>query len=66
MGRASSTQKEKRNACRSLVGKPKGKRPLGRHKHKWEHNIKMELGEIGWSIMICLRIETRSELLLTR
>jgi hypothetical protein len=48
------------------VGKTKGKRPLRRHKHKWEDNIKMELGEIGWGIMNCLRIEVRSRLLLTQ
>jgi hypothetical protein len=31
-----------------LVGKPEGSRPLGRSKHKWEDNIKMDLKEIGW------------------
>jgi hypothetical protein len=31
---------EKRNAFRILVGKPEGKRPLGRHRHMWEDNIK--------------------------
>jgi hypothetical protein len=39
---------EKRNAYRILVGKPEGKRPLGRPKHKWVDNIKMDLREIGW------------------
>jgi hypothetical protein len=39
---------EKRNAYRILVGKPEGKRPLGRSKHRWKDNIKMELREIGW------------------
>jgi hypothetical protein len=39
---------EKRNACRILVGKPEGKRPLGRLKHRWVDNIKMDLREIGW------------------
>jgi hypothetical protein len=38
---------EKRNAYRLLVGKPKGKRPLGRPSHRWEDNIKMDLREIG-------------------
>jgi hypothetical protein len=30
-----------------LVGKPKGKRPLGRPRHRWEDNIRMDLREIG-------------------
>jgi hypothetical protein len=36
-----------RNAYRVLVGRPEGKRPLGRPRHRWEDNIKMDLGEIG-------------------
>jgi hypothetical protein len=32
---------------RVLVGRPKGKRPLGRPRHKWEDNIKMDLREVG-------------------
>jgi hypothetical protein len=32
---------EKINACRILVGKPEGKRPLGRPRHRWNNNIKM-------------------------
>jgi hypothetical protein len=39
---------EKRNAYRILVGKPEGKRPLGRPRHVWVENIKMDLREIGW------------------
>jgi hypothetical protein len=42
---------EKRNAYRILVGKPEGKRPLGRPRHKWEYNIKMDLRGIGWGGM---------------
>jgi hypothetical protein len=42
---------EKRNAYRILVGKPEGKRPLGRHRRRWENNIRMDLREIGWSGM---------------
>jgi hypothetical protein len=38
--------KKQRNAHRLLVGKPKGKRPLGTPKHRWEDNIKMDLKEI--------------------
>jgi ribosome biogenesis protein Tsr3 len=39
---------EKRNAYRLLVGKPEGKRPLGRARRRWLDNIKMDLLEIGW------------------
>jgi hypothetical protein len=39
---------EKRNAYRILVGKPEGKRPLGRPRRMWVDNIKMDLREIGW------------------
>jgi hypothetical protein len=38
---------EGRGAYRVLVGRPKGKRALGRPRHRWEDNIKMDLGEIG-------------------
>jgi hypothetical protein len=30
-----------------LVGKPEGKRPLGRHRHRWEDNIRMDFQEVG-------------------
>jgi hypothetical protein len=39
---------ENRKAHRLLVGKPEGKRPLGRPRLRWEDNIKMDLGEVGW------------------
>jgi hypothetical protein len=39
---------EKRNVYRLLVGKPEGKRPLGRPRRRWVDNIKMDLGEVGW------------------
>jgi hypothetical protein len=39
---------EKRNACRLLVGKPEGKRPLGRPRRRLMDNIRMDLGEVGW------------------
>jgi hypothetical protein len=39
---------EKRNAYRILVGKPEGKRPLGRPRRRWVDNIKMDLRAIGW------------------
>jgi hypothetical protein len=38
---------EERNAYRLLVGKPDGKRPLGRPRCRWVDNIRMDLGEVG-------------------
>jgi len=38
---------ERRGVHRVSVGKPEGKRPLGRHRHGWEDNIKMDLQEVG-------------------
>jgi hypothetical protein len=38
---------EKRNAYRILMGKPEGKRPLGRPTHSWVDNIKIDLRETG-------------------
>jgi hypothetical protein len=42
---------EKRNAYRNLVGKPEGKRLLGRPRRTWVDNMKMYLREIGWDGM---------------
>jgi hypothetical protein len=39
---------EKRNAYRLLVGKPEGKRPLGRPRRRWVDSIRMDLEEVGW------------------
>jgi hypothetical protein len=44
----------KRNAYRILVGKPKGKRPLGRPRLRWVDNIKLDLREIGWDGVDCI------------
>jgi hypothetical protein len=38
---------EGRGVYRVLVGRPEGKRPLGRRRRKWEDNIKMDLGKMG-------------------
>jgi hypothetical protein len=46
MGGACSTYGERRGECRVLVGKPDGKRPLGRPKRRLESNIKMDLQEV--------------------
>jgi hypothetical protein len=42
---------EKRNVYRLLVGKPEGKRPLGRPRRRWIDNIKMELLETGLNVV---------------
>ena len=39
--------RERRGVCRVLVGKPEGKRPLGRLRLRWEDNINMDLHEVG-------------------
>jgi hypothetical protein len=56
---------EKRNACRILVGKPEGKRPLRRPRRRWVDNIKMELryDDMVWIGLIWLRIGTSGGLL---
>jgi hypothetical protein len=42
---------DRRGACRVLVGRPDGKRPLGRPKCRWEDNIKTALQVVGWGGM---------------
>jgi hypothetical protein len=59
---------EKRNAYRILVGKPEGRRPLGRPRRRWVDNIKIDLREIRWDGVvwtgsIWLRIGTSGGLL---
>jgi hypothetical protein len=39
---------EKRNMYRLLVGKPEGRKPLGRPRRRWLDNIRMDLVEVGW------------------
>jgi hypothetical protein len=51
MGRACSKYGPKRNAYRVLVGKPEGKRALGRPRRRWVENTEMDLREIGWDGM---------------
>ena len=60
-----ANKREKSCAYRVFVGKPEGKRPLGRRRRKGEDNIKMDLQEVGWGActeLICLRIWTRGGL----
>jgi hypothetical protein len=51
VSRACKTNGGEEDAYRILVGKPEGKRRLGKHRHRWEDNIKMDLGELGWDCM---------------
>ena len=46
MGGACSTYGERKGLYRVLVGKPEGKRPLGRPRRRWDYNIKMDLQEV--------------------
>jgi hypothetical protein len=43
---------EERKVYKVLVGKPKGKRPLGRPRRRWEDGIRMDLREIAWGFWI--------------
>jgi hypothetical protein len=57
---------EKGNAYRILVGKPGGKRPLGRSRRRWKDHIKTDLRETGWVVWtgsIWFRIGTNGGLL---
>jgi hypothetical protein len=47
MGRACSTNVEKKNAYILLVGKPEGRRPTGIPRRRWLDNIRMDLVEVG-------------------
>ena len=50
MDRTCSTYGERRGVYRVLMGKPEGKRPLGRPRRRWKDNIKMGLQEVGWGM----------------
>ena len=39
---------ERRGVYRVLLGKPEGKRPLGRPRHRWDNKIKIDLQEVGY------------------
>ena len=57
---------KRRDAYMVLMGKPNGKRPLGRSRRRWENNIKMDLQDIGWggwTELIFLSIGTSGRLL---
>jgi hypothetical protein len=66
MGGSCSTNEEKRNVNRLLVGKPEGKRPLERPRRRWVDNIRMDLERwdgVMWIGLVWLRIGTSGELL---
>jgi len=50
MGGTLARMGKRRGVYRVLVGKPEGKRPLGRPRHRWEDNIKMDLQELGCGV----------------
>jgi hypothetical protein len=57
---------EKRNAYRLLVGKPEGRRPVGRPRRRWLDNIRMDLVEVDgvmWTGLVWLRLGTGGGLL---
>jgi hypothetical protein len=45
---------EGRGVCRVLVGKPEGKRPMGRPRRRWEDNIRMDPQEVGCGFEDCI------------
>jgi len=47
---------ERRGVYRILIGKPEGKRPIGRPRHRWEDNIKMNLQEVGCGDMYWIEL----------
>jgi len=51
MGGACSAYGREERLYRIFVGKPKGKRPLGRPRCRWEDNIKLDLQEVGCGVM---------------
>jgi hypothetical protein len=52
---------EVRSAYNILVGRPEGRRPLGRHRRRWEDNIKMDLREIGFEDVVAGSCEHGNE-----
>jgi hypothetical protein len=47
---------EERKVYRVIVGKPKGKRPPRRLRHRWKDRIKLELMEIGWEGVVWIHL----------
>jgi hypothetical protein len=67
VGGACGTHGRGEKSVQGLVGKPEGKRPLGRPRRRWEDGIRMDLREIGlggvWIRFDCLRTGTGGGLL---
>jgi hypothetical protein len=47
---------EMKNAYKILVGRPEGKRPLGRPRRRWDYDIRMDLREIGWEGVVWMHV----------
>jgi hypothetical protein len=56
MGGACSTYGGEERCIQDLVGRPGGRRPLGRPRRRWEDNIKMYLQEVGWGGMVWIEM----------
>jgi hypothetical protein len=52
---------ESRSVYGVLVGKPEGKRPLGRPRRRWEDNIKMDLQEVGCGSMVWIELAQETD-----
>ena len=52
---------DRKGICRSWVGKPAGKRPLGRHSCKWEDNVKMDLQEVECGRIDWIKLDQDTE-----
>jgi hypothetical protein len=66
MGEKCNTHVKIRNVYTVLIGKPEGMRPLGRPRHIWEDNIKMNIKKWGvrlWTGFVWLRIGTSDDIL---
>jgi hypothetical protein len=56
MGGACGSHGKVRDAYNILVGRPEGRKPLGRPRLRWEDNIKMDLGEIGFGDVVWIHL----------
>ena len=61
MGEACSAYGGEERRIQGLVGKPEGKRRLGRPRHRWEDNIKMDLHDVGCGGMDCIDLAQKMD-----